>query len=298
MRLRFAPCLALALTGASTARAVATSGQDPAPISERYDLRHHLARFDLPHRLDEVSGLAFSDDGRLYAHQDETGVVYAIDPETGDVDRGFTLGSTDALVHDDFEGLAVAGDRFFLLSSRGLLYEFRRTAEGRATPARLTDTGLGRGCEAEGLTFDASTRSLLVACKTVAPRADEIRVHWLPLDPDAPVPPPLRVPFRRLAPFGLENGLHPSGIDVDPATGTLVLVAAREEAIVEISREGRVLSVFGLGRGRHPQAEGIAFGPQGRLFVADEGHGRRAHLTVYGRAGEDGTGKGAGWDGV
>jgi uncharacterized protein YjiK len=257
-----------------------------------------VERFELPDRLAEVSGLAFSEDGQLYAHQDESGLVYRIDPETGDVDQGFTLGSPDAPVRDDFEGLAVAGDRFFLVSSRGLLYEFRRAAEGEAAPARLTDTGLGRGCEVEGLAFDASARSLLVACKTVAPHPDEIRIHRLPLDPDTPIPPPVRVPFRHLVPFGLTDGFHPSGIDVDPATGSFILVAAREEAIVEVSPEGRVLSVFGLGRGRHPQAEGVAFGPDGRLYIADEGHGRRARLTVYGPADGRASGKGSGWEGA
>ncbi len=89
------------------------------------------------------------------------------------------------------------------------------------------------------------------------------------------------MPFDALAPFGLKHGLHPSGIDVDPRTGTLVLVAAREEAIVELSPEGRVLSAFELSKDRHPQAEGIAFGPDGRLYVSDEGEGHRARLTVY-----------------
>lgn len=297
MTLRAAFLLVLGLAGAAPAGPPTAEAQDPRSLTARYDLRRHLARFDLPHRLDEVSGLAFSPDGRLWAHQDESGIVFAIDPETGNVDDGFTLGSPDAPVRDDFEGLAVAGDRFFLVSSRGLLYEFRRVPEDEATPARVTDTGLGRGCEVEGLTFDAATASLLLACKTVSAHSDEIRIHRLPLDPRAPVPPPVRVPFRQFEPFGLRS-VHPSGIDVDPATGTFVLVAAREEAILEISPEGRILSVFGLGRGRHPQAEGVAFGPDGRLYIADERSPRRAHLTVYGPPERRATGKGAGWGGA
>jgi uncharacterized protein YjiK len=60
------------------------------------------------------------------------------------------------------------------------------------------------------------------------------------------------------------------------------VVAAEEAAIVELSPDGRVLSAFELPHGRHPQAEGIGFGPDGRLYISDEGHGRRARLTVYG----------------
>jgi len=284
-----------------TAGGAEARAQEGTPLPERYDLRHELARFDLPRRLDEVSGLAFTPDGRLFAHQDESGVLYRIDPENGDVDRGFALGSAQAPLRDDFEGLAIVGERWFLVSSRGLLYEFREAKEGEAAPVRVTDTTLGRGCEVEGLTYDAATRSLLLACKTVAPRPDEIRIHSLPLDPGTPVPAPLRVSFRQLARFGLEEGVHPSGIDVDPSTGSLVLVAAREEALIEISRAGRVLSAYGLRRGRHPQAEGVAFGPDGRLYVTDEAQGRRAHLTVYGPVTPqpaDSAGKGGSWDGV
>lgn len=277
-------------------------GEQEAPLPRRYDLRHEVARFDLPHRLDEVSGLAFTVDGRLFAHQDESGMLYAIDPEDGDVDHGFAIGSAARPMRDDFEGLVVVGERWFLVSSRGVLYEFRAAAEGEASPVRVTDTGLGRGCEVEGLAYDAAAESLLFACKTVAPRSDEIRIHRLPLDPDAPAPPPLRVPFRRFEPFGLDDGVHPSGIDVDPATGSLVLVAAREEALIELSPGGQVLSVYDLGHGRHPQAEGVAFGPDGRLYIADERGGRRAHLTVYGPPTERAEGpkgeEGEPWDGA
>lgn len=257
------------------------AGQSTPSLGERFDLEHRVARFELPHRLEEISGLAFSEDGRLYAHGDERGIVYAIDTETGDVDHGFALGSPSAPVAGDFEGLARVGDRWFLVSSRGLLYEFRRVAEGEASAIRVTDTGVGRSCEIEGLAYEPASRSLLLACKTIAPKADEFRVHRLPIDPAAPVPPPLRVPFEALAPFGLKHGLHPSGIDVDPRTGSLVLVAAREEAIVEISPQGSVLSALELSKSRHPQTEGIAFGPDGRLYLSDEGGGHRGRLTVY-----------------
>lgn len=268
------------------------------PLAERYDLEHRAARFELPNRLNEISGLAFSQDGRLFAHGDERGIVYEIDPETGDVDHGFALGSPSAPVPGDFEGIARVGDRWFLVSSRGLLYEFARVAEGEASPVRVTNTGVGNSCEIEGLTWEPASNSLLLACKTIAPKADEFRIHRLPIDPTDPVPPPLRVTFDALVPFGLKHGLHPSGIDVDPRTGTLVLVAAREEAIVELSPDGRVLSAVELSKNRHRQTEGVAFGPDGRLYLSDEGGGHRARLTVYTPRGETDRGREGPWPGA
>jgi len=252
----------------------------PPTLVQRYDLEHRIARFDLPGRLDEISGLAFSASGTLYGHEDERGIVFSIDPTTGKVGRGFELGSNAP--RDDFEGIAVAGDRLFLISSRGRLYEFREAPQGGSSPVRVTDVGVGKTCEVEGLTYDPGSASLLLACKSVMPTAPEVRIHRIPLDPTTPVPPPQRIPLDAFASVGLGGGVHPSGMDIDPSTGNLVLVAAREEAILEIDVRGRVVSAHRFTGHRHPQAEGIAFGPDGLLYIADEGKNGKARLTVYG----------------
>jgi hypothetical protein len=247
-------------------------------LTARYDFQRPAARFALPGRLDEVSGLAVSG-GLLYAHDDERGIVYRVDPATGSVDGGFGVGAPPRRA--DFEGITRAGDRWFLVTSRAYLYEFREAAEGSSTPVRVTDTGLGGSCEVEGLAFHQAANSLLLACKVVAPPARSAVVHWLPLDPQAPSRAPIRVAFRSLVPFGLEDGIYPSGIDVDPVTGSLVLVSARERALVEVDLAGRVLSAVALPRRRHAQPEGVTFGPRGRLFVADEASGGTARVTAY-----------------
>lgn len=249
-------------------------------LSRRLDLEHRLDRFDLPGRLDEASGLAFGPDGRLFAHGDERGVVYRVDPREGSVDRGFSVG--EPTVRDDFEGLAIAGDRFFLVSSRGLLYEFREAPEGSSSPARVTDTGLGGECEVEGLAYHPGLDALLVACKTVTPPAPEIRIHRLPLDPDAPRRPPIRVPLSAFAARGHRGDVNPSALDVDPASGSLVGAAARQELLFEVDLEGRLLDLVPLERRRHPQTEGVALGGDGRLYLADEAARERGRLTVYG----------------
>jgi len=280
--------LALALSGPGHAQAQAqvpgparSAAQDSTPtLTQRYDLEHRVTRFDLPGRLDEISGLGFSASGTLFGHGDERGQLFTIDPATGEVGRGFGLGPT--VLRDDFEGMAVAGDRFFLVSSKGWLYEFREAPQGGSSPVRITDTGVGAGCEVEGLAYDPTTQSLILACKTVIPAAPEVRLQWIPLDPSAAVPPPLDIPLDAFAEVGLQGGVHPSGLDVDPRTGHLVLVAAREEALVELDGDGRVLSAYRFPGHRHPQAEGIAFGPDGLLYIGDEAHGGKARLTVYG----------------
>lgn len=248
------------------------------PVSQRFHLSAPARQIQLPRRLDEVSGLTFTHDGRLLAHDDERGVVYTVDPQSGAVDRGFQLGSP--VVRDDMEGAASAGERLFLISSRGLLYEFRAVGEGETSPVRITDTRLGASCEAEGLVYHRASNSLLVACKTLTPPSDEVRIHFVPLDADAPAPPPLRIPLDALSPWGHRGPLNPSGVEVDPRTGTLLVVAARQERLLEVDLTGRVLDLVALPR-EHRQPEGIAIGPDGRLWIADEAGTGRAYLRAY-----------------
>ena len=80
--------------------------QDVPTILERFDFGTRSARADLPGRLDEVSGLAFTPDGRLFAHDDERAWVHEIDPATGEVGKRFMLGERTA--HDDPSALAQA----------------------------------------------------------------------------------------------------------------------------------------------------------------------------------------------
>jgi len=257
---------------------------DRSTLLTRYDFDEPYESWPLPGRLDEISGLAISDDGRLFAHDDERGRVHEIDRSTGDVGPRFDLG--EQLARDDFEGIAIVGPRFFLVSSGGILYEFREVADRENTAYRVTDTRVGVRCEVEGLDYDAVLDALLLACKVSAPRNGPIVVERIPLDPDAPRLAPLTVDRAALPALGVDPDFEPSGIAVSP-WGSLILVSASREAILEVDREGRVLSGRELSRRRHPQTEGIAFGPDGTLFLADERNDGRPRLTAYRPLGED-----------
>lgn len=249
-----------------------------------YDFEERLHRFDLPGRLDEVSGLAFTADGHLFAHNDERGRVFEIDPATGEVGKRFDLGPGE--LNDDFEGIAIVGERFFMISSTGRLYEFREGADRENVEYRVTDAGLGGRCEVEGLDYDDVLDALLVACKVTIPESPDIVVHIVPMAPGVERPPVVRAPKAGLAAFGLPAEFDPSGIAVTPE-GTWLLVSGRHEAIIEIDRSGAVLAGVALRKGRHPQPEGVALGSDGILYISDEKNGQEARLTAYApRAGE------------
>ena len=249
-------------------------------VLQQYDLDSPTAYFEMPGRLDEISGLAITVDGRLFGHNDERGAVHEIDRATGEVGKRFSIGEPP--VEADFEGLAIAGERFFLVTSAGLLYEFREVGDRETSPHRVTDLGLGSICEVEGLDHDPTADDLVVACKVSSPDRGFIVIHRVPLDPARPRPAPIEIARAQLPAFELRADFQPSSVVVSPA-GTMILVSAAPEAIIEVDPGGRVLAGVDLPGSRHPQPEGLAFGPDATLYVADEQNAASARVTSYAR---------------
>lgn len=251
----------------------------PAPtttILDRYDFSEPAHRFELPGRLDEISGLALTPDGRLFAHDDERGRVHEIDHLTAQVGKNFDLGSGEVL--DDFEGIAILGERFFLISSRGFLYEFREGEDEDNVPYRVTRSGVGSDCEVEGLDYDAIADAMLIACKRSAGDGAAMTLYRLPVS-GGPVT-PIRIDRSALTALGLHEDFQPSALGMTDR-GTMLLLSAVTESILEVDRAGQVLGGRVLDRRRHPQPEGLALASDGTLFIADEQNGDDAHVTVY-----------------
>ena len=239
----------------------------------------------LPHRLREISGLALAPDGRVFAHDDESAVVFEIDPASGDVRKRFSLG--DRPERGDFEGIAITPQgEFWLMTSNGRLYRFREGADGGHVAFERFDSGLRRTCELEGLAYLASERSLILACKdnyhhrmrhTIALYSWRIgaageAVPWRTMSEDA------------VAEAAGVHSFHPSSIEIDPVSGRILLLSARDAALAEFGPDGGLLAARRLGR-RHVQPEGMTVAADGTLIISDEGAGGQAIVTRYERTG-------------
>ena len=253
------------------------------PALARYDFTAPPAnRWELPKALAEISGLAVDARGRVFAHADEQAIVFQLDPATRRIVKRFAFGSP--AVRGDFEAITLVGDRVVLATSDGVLYSGPEGRDGEAVPFVTLATGVGRSCEVEGLAHDASDRSLLLACKL--PRVEALRgyltVFRWPLDGRAPVAAPrFRIPLSRVGRLLGNPGFHPSDLTRDPETGHFLIVAAREQAIAELTPAGDVVRAIRLRRGIHRQPEGLAVTPDGALLLADEANSGRATLTEY-----------------
>ena len=256
------------------------AGPLQAPAS-RFDacMSKPAARFSLPRDLAEISGLAWSD-GALLAHTDESGSIYRIDGVKGSVTRVAFL---EGRPNDDFEGIAVTDSQLVLGTSKGRLYVASwPTAPARGSLAyRVVVTGLGRGCELEGLAWDPGSGALLMPCKRVAgeKRKHGLTVRRWHLARGAALA-PVVVSADAMARAGLP-GFRPTTIEVDRRTGNWMLFSTAEPGAVEMTPAGNVVRAVRVSHDLHRQPEGLALSPDGDLFVADEAAGFRATLTRY-----------------
>jgi len=262
---------------------VADDASPPAPAS---GLAACLAgepgqAFRLPAGLREVSGLAATADGRLLAHDDEHGEIGEVDPATGRVGKAFALGQ--GLARADFEGIAVAGSKVFLLISDGRLVETTEGSANERVPFTVHPTGLEKFCEFEGLAYEPDDQSLLLLCK--APRMKELRgtltaFRWSV--PERKLMSPDRISIALPAPFRDRYGrdFRGSGLERHPATGQYLAISSLDRVAVLFSRDGELIDVAPLSR-RHQQPEGLAILADGRVVVGDEGGKGAGSLTIY-----------------
>jgi uncharacterized protein YjiK len=235
----------------------------------------------LPRQLNEISGLAVSPDGRVFAHDDETAMLYEIDAVQGGLVKTFSLG--DPIETGDFEALAISPNGVFhMITSRGVLYLFREGEDGARVAFNTIDIGMDRTCEIEGLAYAPTEDGLIIACKHMNARGMRDRVSLYFWREGAEPAPWLTLPERDLATRAGLAHFRPSGVEIDPVSGRVLVLSAAQGAMAELDPQGGVLSVRALGRG-HRQAEGLTIGADGALLIADEAAGGQATLSRYAR---------------
>ncbi|MBE2218983.1 MAG: SdiA-regulated domain-containing protein [Ignavibacteria bacterium] len=233
--------------------------------------------------LTEISGITFTPDNRLFAHGDEYADVFELDPESGSILKKFSLGSL-LVVKGDFEDITIADGKFYLVESKGKLYQFAEGEDGEFVTYKTFSTELSAKDDVEGLCFDSQTNSLLLACKETPGSQygkDKVVFSFSLNSMSFSNEPRFIIPFKDIKNNSAEGKFNPSGISRNPLTGTFFVIAARGNMIIELSADGNILGQMELPSSVHRQAEGIAFKTDGTLYISNEGKGKSAVIAVY-----------------
>jgi uncharacterized protein YjiK len=239
--------------------------------------------YNLPSELSEVSGLAAAGPDSVFTHDDEYAIVYEFRLRDGHILRAFALGKPT--LEGDFEGIATAGGRVFLVTSDGLIYSALPGKNAERVSYHVYDSGIGPRCEIEGLSEAPEPGALLLLCKRFRNDSEQARLEiyrWTIGAERADPTPFLSLPLADLLDGADQVEFRPSGIEWDAGAGRLLVVSARNRLMLTLDRAGRLLDRRRLNGARHAKTEGVALMPDGRLVLADEGSKtREGRLTVY-----------------
>ncbi|NNE35352.1 MAG: hypothetical protein HKN13_08955 [Rhodothermales bacterium] len=243
-----------------------------------YDLAAPAWVFDLPKRLNEISGMTIVGDSLLHVVQDERGRIYSINASTGKVVSDAKFGSSG-----DYEAIEAANDSLYVLRSNGDLFVVPLADPG--TRAKRIKTRLSASDDTEGLAFDVESGSLLIAQKESRSDARAVfrydfQERTISESPVVSVSTKAIEQFiSRRAPKG--RRYKPSGIAINPIDRNYYIVSSSWRLLVVVDRNGSLVQVAELSDKRIRQPEGIAFGSTGKLYLSSEARGKTARIFVY-----------------
>ncbi len=222
----------------------------------------------LPIELDEISGIAYhAEDEALFAIQDETGLLYKIRPFHKENIERWRFG-----LSGDYEDVVLLNNKFYVLKSNGNIASFNFTDSGKVQGAEYP-MNLVSGAEFESLYYEPELRKLVLICKD-CPQDKKKHVSTYRFDPETRL---FEAAEMTIDAEGIAGAMgqksmkfKPSAAAVHPLTGKLFIISAVNKLLVVTDRQGRTQEVYLLPPVYHKQPEGIAFAPDGTMFISNE----------------------------
>ena len=278
MRLLIGVLLVLTGCGTSSTRTdKPAAGTLAPPFAWPYQLTQPDDHYTLPKALKEVSGLTYYQANQLLCIQDEEAVVYVFDTQKKQVVQEFGFGG-----YGDFEGIEYVGGEVYALESNGNLSRFKiGTGDDKSVQVGRTQTDLPPHTEVEGLGYDPKTKRLLIAVKNTGKPSGGKPIYSFDLR--------YRLVFKdmqlndeQLTGAGIDPKTYkPAGIAVHPITGEWYVLSSADKRLIVTSRRGRIIASQPLDGKLFRQPEGICFAPNGDLFIASEGRGKKGYILKF-----------------
>lgn len=232
-------------------------------------------KIELSKELKEISGLTWIGFNQLGAVQDEAGVFYTLDANTGVI-----MSKTKFSSPGDFEGVEVVGNCVYTLTSSGTLFYFDIN---KPDDVKKISTPLTWRNDAEGLGYHAQSNSLLIICKesgsVTDPKFKGKSVFTLNIENHQfSKKPLLTIKKKDLEKFVKVDKFKPSAIAIDPITQDIYILASAGKIIVVLSKELKIKMALALPSKKYAQPEGICFSPKGDLYISNEGKNNKANI--------------------
>jgi uncharacterized protein YjiK len=235
-------------------------------------------------KLKEISGLAWDGErDEFLAHYDEAGKLYILDKSTNAIMKEFPFGAKG-----DYEDIALYNGVPYVLRSDGMITKIIRDSAGvRGVEAgKLTISGAN---DFETLYADTARKALIMVCKNCA-MDNKSQVSAFAFYPDSTgfdVNPVFRMNADSIKKLSEEMAQHktskfqPSAAAIHPVLNKLFIISSASNQLVIADLNGKVESVFEIGKRLFPQPEGLTFKRNGDLYISNEGVSGKATILRF-----------------
>jgi uncharacterized protein YjiK len=227
-----------------------------------------LKKWDLPEVLKEISGIAYIDAKHFACIQDEIGIIYIYNTETGKIEKEIPFAGPG-----DFEGITLVGNEAYVVRADGRLYAINDIS-GNKHVIKEYSTPLTVKHDVEGLCYDKNNNRLLLAAKETKPGYNGIYAFDL-ASKALEEKPVLIIDMTQMMPGSGQKKksqeIMTSAINIHPVSNDIYITDGRRAQLLILDREGKIKNLFELNSSDFSQPEGISFNPAGEMFISNEG---------------------------
>ena len=236
-------------------------------------------KWNMPSVLKEVSGIAYMDGDRFACIQDEQGIIYIYNTATGKIEKEIPFAAAG-----DFEDITLVGETAWVVRADGKLFE----VDVKSGKAAQHNTLLTVEHNVEGLAYDKASNRLLLAIKDEEPGgADYKGIYGFDLATKKLAKDPVYKIDLEHDLFAEGKGkkgkkgkaVKPSAIGIHPSTGEIYVTDGPKSRLLIMDSKGEIKNLVELGKA-FEQPEGLAFGPQGELYISNEGNKQPGNILA------------------
>lgn len=246
-----------------TSKSLAPSG------TVHYNFNSPDDRMTLGKHLHEISGMSFiSGTDNMLAENDEKGDIYTVDFKN----RNDYAGKTKFGGKEDYEDIVYTDSAIYMLVSTGTIVKVNTRDSSMATTSYVLD---GEKNEFESMYLDTKSQSLILLCKDCRHEKDEVRnAYQFNLTTSIFNTQPvysIQLSAIRDMLKDPKAEFKPSAAGINPVDGKLYVVASVGKLLLVADRNGKPEQVYQLDPVLFNQPEGLAFSPNGDLYISNEG---------------------------
>lgn len=264
---------------------------------QEYNIENPDKKIELPEILQEVSGITEMDSTHVICVQDENGILFVLDINTGEITKQFTFGEDG-----DYEGITRVENTIYILRSDGALIELSGWDSGNVK-SHTYYTNIPAKND-EGLCYDPANDRLLIGCKSKPGQGPEFKdvrsIYAFDLNTkklssqpvyefnvaeiaDSVKSKGINLPTKTKKKTGEEVENFKFGISaiaIHPMSGDLYMLAAIDYLYLIFDSNGNIKTIKQLPENLYPQAEGITFLENGNMIITSEGVNKKANLFL------------------